>query len=119
VSEALLSVLAGSLALGLPVFLVALAILRPGARGKVVVLGAVTPLLFSYAATAFEWCMLQRTEFQWAFQTMWLMSFWPFVACAALGLLLSLSPRPSKAVYRFFMGFLAPAAIAGLVAMGA
>ena len=119
-SEALLSFLAASVELGLPAFLAVLGIVRPGSRAKVlVVLGAVSPLLFGYAATAFLWCVLRRPEAQWAFHAMWLMSFWPFAACAGLGLLLGLSPRPAKVGYRFFVGFLAPAAIVGLIAVGA
>ena len=111
-------ILAAALELGLPAVLAITALLWPRIRlWAVVVLGAVTPLLLSYAATTARFLMHQE-EAQWAFDGMWMSSLVPFLACVALGAALGFSPVPKGKSARFILGLVPPAVLAVVWALG-
>jgi hypothetical protein len=106
--------------LGLPLGLLIAMIARPDYRSKlIVILGSITPAIAMYLWIAFEYLVLDRVDDAgWAFYAMWAMSFFPYLGCALLGLCLCFVPVPKHLVLRFGLGLLAPATVAGLIALG-
>lgn len=106
--------------LGVPALLVTLCWVTPRCKRKgVVVLGALTPLLLAYAATACQYLASDRLPgLAFGFWAMWLMTFAPFVGCALLGIGLSFIPKPDSTVARYALGFAAPAFIGLAIFVG-
>lgn len=110
--------LAAAFQLGLPVALALLAAAVPATRRwAVVVLGALTPLLLSFAVTSVRHLGLGQEEAGYAFFEMWLTSFLPYLACAALGAALGFVPRPAGLSARYILGLVPPAALAVVLAV--
>jgi len=106
--------------LGLPAGLLIAWVRVPNARKRVaVVLGAITPLLATYLYITAAHSFVAAYKDTWAFNAMWLMSFFPFLACAIVGGALSLVPRPTNLAARYFVGLSVPLLVALLVWLGA
>ena len=91
----------------------------PNSRSRLVVLlGAMTPLLISYGYVAVRSVVLARTDYDWAFHVMWLMTFWPYIGCVIIGIAVSLVKKPSNLAARFLLGLAAPAGVWLLIQAG-
>ena len=84
----------------------------------VVVLGAAAPLLCSYAYVVVRHAFVSRTDVDWGFYAMWLMTFWPYLACLVLGMGLSLLRQPVHLAMRFVVGLAAPVGVWFLIQGG-
>lgn len=107
--------LAVAFELGAPVVLAVLAAWRPALRKwVVVVLGALTPLLLSFAVTGVRHFALAQEEAGFAIWEMWLTSFLPYVGCLAFGAALGLLKVPTGLSARYILG-LVPTAVLAIV----
>ncbi len=110
--------LAAAFQLGLPVVLALVAATVPVTRRwVVVVLGALTPLLLSFAVTTVRHLGLGEEEAGWAFHEMWLTSVVPYVACLTLGAALGMLRMPASLSARYILGLAPTAAVALLLAL--
>jgi predicted permease len=92
----------------------------PNARKRIaVVLGAITPLLAAYLYVTATHSFVETAQDAWAFNAMWLMTFFPFLTCAIVGAALSLVSRPANLVARYFVGLSAPLLVVLLIWVGA
>lgn len=104
--------LSAAFELGVPIVLAIVAMLwRRSRTWVVVILGSVTPLLLFYAFTTAGY-LLDQVGAQLAFPGMWRTSFFPFVACAAMGAVLSISRVPRTLSARYVLGLAPPAVLA-------
>jgi hypothetical protein len=110
--------LAAAFELGILIVLAVLAAWRPAARKwTVVVLGALTPLLLSLAATSVKHLVFADDEAGFIFGEIWITSFLPYVACLVLGSLMGLLKVPSGLSARYIMGLVPPAVLAIVLAL--
>lgn len=98
--------------LGLPIFLVFGIAFRPAkARRLLIILGAVTPWLFLYMFVAVGFWTDGRQNDRFAFYAMWIMTLIPYLACAALGYVVSWFVFPVRAIWSYAVGLAVPAII--------
>lgn len=110
--------LAAAFELGLPVALAFLGAFRPALRKwVVVVLGALTPILLSFAVTGVRHFAFAQEEAGFAIWEMWLTSFLPYVACLGLGCALGLLRVPAGLSARYILGLVPPSVLAVVLAI--
>lgn len=110
--------LAAAFILGVPVVLALLGAFRPALRKwVVVVLGALTPLLLSFAVTGVRYFGFAQEEAAMAIQEMWLTSFLPYVACLVFGSALGLLRVPAGLSARYILGLVPTSVLAVVLAI--
>jgi hypothetical protein len=110
--------LAAAFELGTPIALGVLAAMRPsGRRWVVVVLGALTPLLLSLAATSVGHLVFAQEEATFIFREVWVTTLLPYAACLVFGAIAGLLRVPSGLSARYIMGLIPTAALALILAV--
>ena len=65
------------------------------------VLGALTPLLFTYVSAVVSTWNVTNPDEIWAVEALWIMSFAPYIVAMVIGILLGLVPKPKMSALRF------------------
>jgi len=115
-TDALLTVATISIEIGTLVGALVAWMRMPKARPRLAVfLGALAPLFLVYVYVVVERQFSTRTDVEWAFYAMWIMTFWLYLACAIIGVCLLFLKRPVGLVARFFVGLAAPVCVVAFV----